>query len=195
VVENTAAQASDAWTISPPTAWDTSSFAGFLAVVREDHEARSGSRNLPGFQALVVHRFGEWIDSDGFPPLMRRPAMVLHKCLRGYVRNVMGFEIDKTVRLGRRVRFYHQHGVVIGGRSVIGDDCVIRHGVTIAASLDNPSIAPQIGSGVSFGPGCVVLGGVRIGDGATIGPNAVVARDVLPGASAVAQPARGLRLR
>jgi serine O-acetyltransferase len=195
VVENAATQENGSWTISPPTAWDTSSFAGLRAIVREDHKARSASWHLPGFQALVVHRFGEWIYSDGFPWIVRRPAMILHKCLWGYVRNVMGFEIDKTVRLGRRVKFYHQHGVVIGGRSVIGDDCAIRHGVTIAASPDNPSNAPQIGSRVSFGAGCVVLGGVRIGDGATIGPNAVVTRDVPPGASAVAQPARVLRLR
>jgi len=55
--------------------------------------------------------------------------------------------------------------------------------------------SPQVGSGVTFGAGCVVLGGVRIGDGATIGPNAVVTRDVPPGASAVAQPARILRIR
>jgi len=200
VVEVTAPQEGAAWTISPPTPWDTSSVAGLLAIVREDRAARSAGWHLPGFQALVVHRFGEWSSSDGFPRLLRRPATMLYYFLRSYVRNVLGIEIGKTVRVGRRVKFYHQHGVVIEGRVVIGDDCVFHHGVTLATNYraDSPRSqfhSPQVGSRVTFGAGCVVLGGVRIGDGATIGPNAVVRKDVPPGASAVAQPARILRLR
>jgi serine O-acetyltransferase len=200
VAEDAATREGDQWTISAPTAWDTSSFAGLVAVLREDREATSASLHLPGFQALAVHRIGEWIRSDGFPRLLRRPAAVLHRIMWGYVRNVLGFEIHKSVRLGRRVKFHHQHGVVIDARCVIGDDCVFYHRVTLAGShrVDSPTSlfqAPQVGSRVSFGAGCIVLGGVRIGDGATIGPNAIVTTDVPPGASAVAQPARILRIR
>jgi len=198
--------AADQWTISAPTEWDTSGFRGLLAILREDREStparvKEGPASkvevwlAPGSIALAVHRVGEWIKSDGPPRLFRRPAALLHLLLAGYVRTVLGFEIARSVRLGRRVKFYHQNGVVIGGQSVIGDDCMIRHGVTIAASADNPANAPKIGSRVSFGVGCVVLGGVRIGDGATIGPNAVVTMDVPPGATALAQSARVLRLR
>jgi serine O-acetyltransferase len=200
VAENTAMHPDAEWTISPPTAWDTSSLRGLRAVVREDREARGSSWHLPGLQALVVHRFGEWGSSDGCPRLLRRPATMLYYSLRGYIRNVLGIEIGKSARLGRRVKFYHQHGVVIEGRVTIGDDCVFHHGVTLATNFrpDSPTSlyhSPQVGSGVTFGAGCVVLGGVRIGDGATIGPNAVVTKDVPPGASAVAQPARILRIR
>jgi serine O-acetyltransferase len=206
VIESTSTPQGAQWTISPPSAWDTSGFAGLRAILREDRETTPaivqegpGSKIevwlAPGSLALAVHRFGEWIKSDGPPHLLRRPAALLHTLLAGYVRTILGFEIARSVRLGRRVKFYHQNGVVIGGQCVIGDDCVIRHGVTIAPSPNNPSNAPQIGSRVSFGVGCVVLGGVRIGDGATIGPNAVVTTDVPPGATVLAQPARVLRLR
>ena len=200
MVEATAIRESSKWTISPPTAWDTSSFGGLRAVIREDREARSGSWQDAGFQAIAVHRVGEWLGAGGCPRLLRRPATVLHKYARGYVRNVVGFEIGTGARLGRRVRFHHQHGVVIDDRCVIGDDCVFRHGVTLAINpkVDSPKSltqAPQIGSRVTFGVGCIVLGGVRVGDGANIGPNAVVTTDVPPGASAVAQPARVLRIR
>jgi Serine acetyltransferase len=126
--------------------------------------------------------------------------MTLHRYLRGYVRNFLGIEIGRAARLGRRVKFSHQHGIVIDERCVIGDDCEIHHGVTLAPyyradSPKNLGEAPQVGSGVTFFAGCIVLGGVRIGDGATIGPNAVVTKDVPPRASVVAQPSRILLLR
>ncbi len=204
--DNTAAREARRWTISAPTAWDTSGFAGLMSVLREDRTStpaalredrvsRPASWLTPGFHALAVHRFGEWIEAGGPPALLRRPAAVLQRLMWVYVRNILGFEIHPSVRVGRRVRFYHQHGVVIGGPVVIGDDCVFRHGITIAASSKSQAQAPQIGARVSFGAGCVVLGGIRIGDGATIGPNAVVTTDVPPGASVVAQPARLLRIR
>jgi serine O-acetyltransferase len=199
-VENTASLKGDQWTISAPTAWDTSSLAGLMAVLREDRVALDTSPLAPGYIAIAVHRFGEWIGSDGFPRVLRRPAAILHRFMAGYVRSFLGFEIDKSVCLGRRVRFHHQHGVVIDGACVIGDDCVFHHNVTLAARhrVDSPTSlyhAPQIGSTVRLGAGCIVLGGVRIGDGATIGPNAVVTSDVPPGASVIAPPARILRIR
>jgi serine acetyltransferase len=191
---------SDAWTISAPTAWDTFSLAGLRAVLREDRKAIDSSWLAPGYLALAVHRFGDWIGSDSFPRLLRLPAAILHKFMLGYVRSYLGFEIHKSVRVGRRVRFHHQHGVVIDDAVVIGDDCVFHHNVTLAPRerVDSPKSrfhAPQIGSGVRLGSGCIILGGVLIGDGATIGPNAVVTTDVPPGASAISQSARVLRIR
>ena len=187
------------WTISAPTPWDSSSLAGLVSVLREDYEALDTSWLAPGYLALAVHRIGTWVESDGPPRLLRRPAAVLHKILLGYVRSFLGFEIHKSVPIGRRVRFHHQHGVVVSSTCVIGDDCVFHHNVSLvhrrrAESPKNLYTAPQIGSGVNLGTGCVVLGGVRIGDGATIGPNAIVTMDVPPGASVVSQPGRILRI-
>lgn len=188
------------WTISPPTAWDTSSLAGLRAVLREDHEAIATSRFAPSYLALSVHRFGDWISADSFPWSLRLPAHLMHKFMLGYVRSVLGFEIPSSVRLGRRIRFHHQHGVVIDAAVVIGDDCVLHHNVTLAARrrVDSPRSlfhAPQIGAGVRLGSGCICLGGVLIGDGATIGPNAVVTINVPPGATVLAPSARLLRIR
>jgi serine O-acetyltransferase len=199
VAEDTAAPERSQWTVSEPTAWDTSHFAALLAVIREDRQATPSSWHRPGLQALAVHRFGEWVYSNGRPRRLRRPAAVLNKMLRVYVRNVLGFEIQEGARIGLRVRFMHQHGVVIDRACVIGDDCVFHHGVTLGGrhkidSSKNAYQVPQIGSGVWFGAGCIVLGGIRIGDGASIGPNAVVMRDVPPGASVIAQPPRVIRL-
>nr|WP_320010667.1 hypothetical protein [uncultured Desulfobulbus sp.] len=107
-----------------------------------------------------------------------------------FVRNVYGIELPYSVKLGRRVIFEHQHGIVVHGATVIGDDCIIRQGVTIGnRALDKPNEAATIGQGVNIGAGAKILGNITIGQGASIGANAVVLRDVPPMATAVGNPA------
>ncbi|MCB1625177.1 MAG: serine acetyltransferase, partial [Pseudomonadales bacterium] len=88
----------------------------------------------------------------------------------------------------------HQGAIVIHGSAVIGDDCVIRQGVTLGNRYnDRPREAPQLGKGVNVGAGAKLLGAITIGDHATIGANAVVLNDVAPGDTVVGIPARPLR--
>jgi serine O-acetyltransferase len=93
--------------------------------------------------------------------------------------------------VGRRVIIEHQSGIVIHGDAVIGDDCIIRQGVTIGnRRLNRPLDAPRLGNRVSVGAGAKLLGSIHVGDGAQIGANAVVFEDVPAGAAAVGVPAR-----
>lgn len=125
------------------------------------------------------------------PKLLRAPFSVLYRMLFRRVRNVYGIELPYSVKLGRRVVFEHQGAVVIHGDVEIGDDCVIRQGVTIGnKSLDRPLDAPKLGCRVNVGAGAKVLGAVTIGDDAAIGANAVVLHDVSAGALVVGIPAR-----
>ena len=74
----------------------------------------------------------------------------------------------------------HFGGIVVHGSSVIGDDCIIRQGVTIGnRRLDDPLGAPTLGSRVNVGAGAKILGRVTIGDDVNIGANAVVITDIL----------------
>jgi serine acetyltransferase len=169
---------------------------GSLSLVRqiiEDWEAHGRDLTRPGFQALAVHRFGTWRMGIS-PKVLRAPFSVLYRALYRSVRNVYGIELPYSARVGRRVVFEHQSGIVVHGNAEIGDDCVIRQGVTIGnRRLDRPFDAPRLGNGVSVGAGAKVLGAVRIGDGAKIGANAVVCDDVPEGAVAVGVPARVVR--
>ena len=73
---------------------------------------------------------------------------------------------------------------------VIGDDCVLRQGVTLGNRyLDRPGDAPVLGRRVNVGAGAKLLGPVQIGDDAVIGANAVVLHDVPAGATVVGIPA------
>jgi serine O-acetyltransferase len=92
------------------------------------------------------------------------------------------------------VIFEHQGAVVIHGDSVIGDDSIIRQGVTLGnRRMDRPHDAPKLGRRVNVGAGAKILGAVSIGDDAVIGANAVVLEDVPAGALAVGVPARIVR--
>jgi serine O-acetyltransferase len=125
------------------------------------------------------------------PRALRLPLSAVYKTLYYGVRNVYGIELPYSVRLGRRVVIEHQNSIVIHGNAVIGDDCIIRHGVTIGnRTMDRPNDAPCLGAGVNIGAGAKILGAITIGDGAQIGANAVVRTDVPPNGLAVGVPAR-----
>ncbi|MEM7137548.1 MAG: serine O-acetyltransferase [Myxococcota bacterium] len=166
---------------------DAQSLLGQLA---EDWEAHGRDWTRPGFQALAVHRFGNW-RMKLKPKALRAPFSVAYRAMFRGVRNVYGIELPYTAKVGRRVVFEHQGGVVIHGGVEIGDDCVIRQGVTIGNKrLDRPNEAPTLGDGVNVGAGAKILGDVEVGAGASIGANSVVVKDVADGTAVVGVPAK-----
>jgi serine O-acetyltransferase len=164
-------------------------------LLREDYHAHGHDWTKPGFRAIAAYRFGVWrmtIRSK----LLRAPLSMLYRILFRHIRNHYGIELPYSATLGRRVIIEHQSCIVIHGNSVLGDDCIIRQGVTLGnRSLDKPLEAPILGRGVNIGAGAKILGNVRIGDYASIGANAVVLTDVPAHALAVGIPARILHPR
>jgi serine O-acetyltransferase len=160
-----------------------------LAQWAEDLAAHGRDWTRPGFRAVAAHRFASWRNRFRLK-LVRAPLSLIYRAMFRRCRNVYGIEIPETARLGRRVVFEHQGAVVIHPCAVIGDDCVIRHGVTLGVRHDGVQEAPVLGRRVSVGAGAKILGPVFVGDDARIGANAVVLCDVPAGATAVGVPAR-----
>lgn len=167
------------------------SFRELRAYIREDYAANQRAFWSAGFQALLVHRIGTWSNGTG-SRLLRALMRRTHDFLNFFVRNFYGIELYRTTNIGRRVRILHQHGIVIHRRAVIGDDCLIRQGVTIgAAKPGSQGIRPPVlGKRVELGAGAVLVGEITIGDDTVIGPNAVVMTNVPAGSIVVAPPAR-----
>jgi len=70
-------------------------------------------------------------------------------------------------------------GVVIGETSIIGDDVMIYHGVTLGGRTSSKGKRhPTIENGVLLGAGCKILGDITIGANSTIGANQVVVNSV-----------------
>jgi serine acetyltransferase len=133
---------------------------GLWAQIREDWIAHGRDWTRPGFRAVAVHRLGNWRMRIR-PKVLRAPFSVLYRRLYRRVRNVYGIELPYSAVLGRRVVIEHQGAIVIHGSCVIGDDCVIRQGVTLGnRTMDRPLDAPRLGRGVNVGAGAKVLGAV-----------------------------------
>jgi serine O-acetyltransferase len=112
------------------------------------------------------------------------------------VRNTYGIELPYTTQLGRRVIIEHQSAIVIHGYCEIGDDSIIRQGVTLGNRyLEKPLEAPKLGARVNVGAGAKIFGAVTIGDDANIGANAVVLIDIPAGATAVGIPAKIIKTK
>ena len=142
-----------------------------------------------GFWALQVYRFGH-ARFKVRSALIRKPWGALHLVLSKLIEITCGISIGATAHIGRRFVIDHFGGIVIHGHAVIGDDCVVRQGVTIGnKTLDKPLDAPTIGSRVNIGAGAKLIGKITIGDDCSIGANAVVITDVPSGSIAVGVPA------
>ena len=168
----------------------TSGFSNLCAQIAEDYDAHGREWTKPGFRSVAIHRFGVWrmtVKSR----LVRAPLSILYRWGYRHCRNVYGIELPYTVTLGRRVVIEHQGGIVVHGRSRIGDDCIIRQNCTLGIRrLTDLDDAPTLEAGVSVGAGAVILGAVTLGRGCAVGANAVVLTDVRPGALAIGVPAR-----
>ena len=167
-----------------------------MSLIHEDWVTNYRDWTLPGFRAIAVHRIGTWL-SDRRASLLKSCLLTLYRLMYRYVRNHYGIEIPLLVTLGRRLFLAHQHGIVFHWKTVIGDDCLIRHSATIGAGYGGEKTlhkGPRIGNRVEIGPGAVIFAGVKIGDGAIIGPNTVVMADVPAGARIFAEAPRVIQL-
>lgn len=154
--------------------------------------AQEGLLSL-GFWALQAYRFGH-LRYRFQSRLIRIPLGILHLILAKIMEMHSGITIGVSAEIGRRLTIEHSGAIVIHGNAQIGDDCIIRQGVTIGnRKMDDPLSAPVIGHRVNIGAGAKILGRVHIGDDAEIGANAVVIHDVPAGATAVGVPARVVR--
>jgi serine O-acetyltransferase len=170
--------------MSTPSLW---------ALIKEDWEANGRDWTRPGFRALAVYRYGVW--RAGIENIvLRAPLSVTYRFLFRRVRNRYGIDFPCSIKAGRRIVIEHQGAIVVHGNAVLGDDCIIRQGVTIGNRyLDRPFEAPTLGRRVNVGAGAKILGKVTIGDGASIGANAVVLNNVEKDTSVVGIPAKPVR--
>jgi serine O-acetyltransferase len=149
-----------------------------MMLVLEDLKTHRERALALGFWALVVYRFGHarFVIRN---KILRAPWTLVYIVLHKLVEIFFGISIGSTARIGRRFEIEHHGCIVIHGAAEIGDDCLIRQGVTIGNSgADDPLGAPKIGNRVHIGAGAKLIGRITIGDDVIVGANAVVIRDV-----------------
>jgi len=154
-------------------------------VFAKDPAARNVLEVLtyPGLQAIWGHRVAHGLWRLG----IKLPARLLSHLSRW----LTGIEIHPGATIGRRLFIDHGMGVVIGETTVIGDDVLMFHQVTLGGtSRDKVKRHPTIGNGVLIGMGAKILGPIVIGDHCKIGANAVVNKDIPANCTVVGIPGR-----
>lgn len=140
-----------------------------------------------GFQALVAYRLGSALRRGGVPLL---PAV----CRRWAIATC-SVDILPAAQIGGGCIVAHGLGLVIGGQTVIGEDCTLLHGITLGEARFEELACPRLGNRVTVGAGAIVLGGITVGDDALIGAGSVVLADVPAGMRVAGVPARTLKDR
>jgi serine O-acetyltransferase len=143
-------------------------------ALRKDPSARNRlevALTFPGIHAVWGHRIAHF--------LWRRRLKLLARIYANWVRTLTGIEIHPAAKIGRRFFIDHGMGVVIGETSIIGDDVMIYHDVTLGSTkYMKGKRHPTIHDGVVIGAGARVLGPITIGEGARISANSVITRDI-----------------
>lgn len=105
---------------------------------------------------------------------------------------ITGINIPRTTNIGKGLRIHHYGCIIINSYSIIGDNCTIRHEVTIG-NKNSEMDCPVIGNNCNIGAGAKILGAIKIGNNVDIGANAVVITDVPDNCIAVGVPAKIIR--
>ena len=125
----------------------------------------------PGVHALWGHRICHW--------LWNRKLKLISRIYSNWIRTITGIEIHPAAKIGKRFFIDHGMGVVIGETTVIGDDVMIYHDVTLGArTFENGKRHPTIGNDVVIGAGARILGNISVGEGSRISANSVITRDL-----------------
>tara|TARA_B110001454_G_C12723326_1_gene436699 strand:+ start:64002 stop:64505 length:504 start_codon:yes stop_codon:yes gene_type:complete len=144
------------------------------AYKRYDPAAKSKMEILllyPGVKAFLLHKISH--------ALYNLELFFLARLVAEISRTVTGIEIHPGAKLGERLVIDHGMGVVIGETAVVGNDCVIFHGVTLGGTkFDAIKRHPTIGDNVLIGAGAKILGPITIGNNVRIGANSVITKPV-----------------
>lgn len=123
-----------------------------------------------------------------FHKIWASPILLLYRLITEFL---FGYEIPAAATIGKGLFIDHGYGIVINKNCIIGENCRIKHGVTIGCKTlpdGSQGPSPQIGDNVDIGANAIVLGGITIGDNAKIGAGAIVTKNV-PSNSTARSPA------
>ena len=139
-----------------------------------------------GVQAVIFYRLTHF--------LWRYKLRWLARFISTLARWVTGIEIHPGAVIGRRFFIDHGMGVVIGETTIIGDDCMLYHGVTLGGTTWNKvKRHPTLKNGVVIGAGAKILGPVTLGNNVRVGSNSVVVRSIDDNETVVGIPGRIVR--
>lgn len=139
----------------------------------------------PHIKALILYHFAH--------KSYQKQHYFIARFFSNWGRSWTGIEIHPGATIGKGLFIDHGMGVVIGETAIIGDDCLLYHGVTLGASgkhVESTRRHPKIGNRCTIGANALVLGDIELGDACVVGANAVVVKSAPAHSTLVGMPAK-----
>ncbi len=159
-------------------------------IIQSDYQRYKG--NLGGVRTILLYLlFGRnhcfnycfWLRLASKKNLLFPLALFMHKRMT----TKYGIQIPRTTKIGYGFYIGHGIGIIINGKTVIGNNCNVSQFLSIGSNKGTPAV---IGDNVYIGPNVCLVENVHIGNNATIGAGAVVTKDIPENATAAGVPAK-----
>ncbi|OJW15747.1 serine acetyltransferase [Mucilaginibacter sp. 44-25] len=160
----------------------------FFGYIFQDWKANRG--NVKGRLVMPMFRLVNAINRYTFTKIIFFPYLMFY---RFFVEWHLGVELPRKLIIGRNFIFYHGQGLVVNNKAVIGDNCILRNGVSIGNKKladGSYSRCPRLGNNVDVGANACIIGDITIGNNVSIGAGAVVVKSLPDNCIAVGNPAR-----
>ena len=137
-----------------------------------------------GLWAIWIHRITHLLYKLKIPFIPRLISQI--------ARILTQIEIHPGAKIGKGFFIDHGTGIVIGETTIIGNNVMLYHGVTLGghgwwSDKKGTKRHPTIQDNVTLGVGATILGPITIGKNSKIGANALVIKDIPPNSTIVSQ--------
>ncbi|MFV0250149.1 MAG: serine O-acetyltransferase EpsC [Bacilli bacterium] len=137
----------------------------------------------PFFKTFIYYKISHYLYNKNF--------YFLARYLSEKSKRKTGIEIHPGAIIGKNFFIDHGIGVVIGETTIIKDNVLIYHGVTLGGVKNiKTKRHPTIEDNVLIGAGAKILGNITVGKNSKIGANAVVLTDIPNNVTVVGIPGK-----
>jgi serine O-acetyltransferase len=141
-----------------------------------------------GLQALVIYRFGRWLNNEKKQYFIWAIATPVFWLLSVYIRKAYDINLDQSADVAPGFYINHFGGIEVRNCR-IGPGCNIQQQVKLGVTKATVR-GLVIGDGVYIGAHTQIHSNIRIGDGVTIGAGAVVTQDIPHHCLVIGNPGR-----
>lgn len=145
----------------------------------------------PSINTIYLLRKMQYYASSNTPYGKIRTMQLKRKLLIRY-----GMHVSQHAQIGVGLRIPHPTSIVIGAKTVIGDNFTIYQNTTIGGRRTGDvkkGNQPLIGNNVTVFAGAMILGGVHVGDNVIIAANSVLMSDAEENGVYAGTPAKRVR--